>query len=71
MLLLYYNNIMGPPSYIRSVVGRNVGMRRILYYRSASASRHAGWNILSVQGFSGNASAFGLLFPISDTRPSS
>jgi hypothetical protein len=47
---------------MRSVVDRNVGMRHILFYRSASVSRHAGLNVLSAQGFSGNVSAFGLPF---------
>jgi len=28
MVLLYYN-IMGPPSYMRPIVNRNVGMRRM------------------------------------------
>jgi len=32
IIILYYYNIMGPPSYMRSVFDRNVGMRRITVY---------------------------------------
>jgi len=31
-MVFYYYNIMGPPSYMRSVVNRNVVMRRMTVY---------------------------------------
>jgi hypothetical protein len=36
-ITILYCNITGPPSYMRSVVGRNVGMRRISLSLSSCA----------------------------------